>query len=839
MKMENNQDNASASTSAHIEGSPIDDEQLVNKAVGFSNDYINANVNSCNPEADLPPLPAVKKKKKKGVGFAVLDEPEVLASQSVDAAKPAKKGVGFAIMAGDAERELDSKKKQKGVGFAATAIDDEGDSHKIKKGVGFAGVVDNVDGVSSRSNGSGKKIRIMTTVDGSDELSAHAAQTPTAVTLEKENSGNTFGIVTFGVSAADEHVLETNDSFIELAHAESSPSASSHGSHSGSGAAPRFTFDDVEVNASMPFGKSTLAFDGIDDSLIAKDEEAHVVSRPSSAGSTMSTRSYGNDASSRESKEKDINNNGSGSNPPEVPFMASAAQFRRMERANRRYSIASDVWCGIEDTRHVWADAAWLAGSTCLLPLLVAILCYSSWTLNTDESSSNRVLCSLTLALTFVSQAVLLVEAFSSVVFEVEFGVVVSEEIPALYVYSAFWGVVLSVAVQQLMFVARTPIDGNGIQAVATTAIWGNNQRWIWQLVAGFIGCAAPVIRAFYTHAPSMLNIEMRRVFLNWLGGCCTCMLILPLLYLTYASLFSQYGIEGSGVVGALLALFFPAIRVVVKIFVDTFFHWGEGRARLFSGPTLDLLVDSLHSAFLCLMLCSTVCATVDVILLLFSQSCFYIWQILQLQSPSNGISLLNAQNICGGCCTADSRIGVKDSPATTPSKYNVMTDIENGGTESSSGGSSWTGGISADAMERYAFDKQCSKLREATALQCSLLTGALITTVITLFACVLSFSANRAMFEQVPGLWQLQMDTEMEEGGISSTMQNLLVLMAFQWLILISVFSWMQSNGNAIGIIMSQLVFYYTTMMAAVAIFAVLVVIGSMFLLNGVNAPF
>ena len=84
--------------------------------------------------------------------------------------------------------------------------------------------------------------------------------------------------------------------------------------------------------------------------------------------------------------------------------------------------------------------------------------------------------------------------------------------------------------------------------------------------------------------------------------------------------------------------------------------------------------------------------------------------------------------------------------------------------------------------MEGCGFDKQCSKVKDITALQSSLLAGAFVTAIMTIFACVLSATDNGALFEGHGGLWQLRVFGD--EGGVSGVMQRLLVLLGYQLLV-------------------------------------------------------
>jgi len=725
--------------------------------------------------------PVVKKKKKKGVGFAsfaLSDAPgpsppnrELLSAAAADSALKPASSTESPIELHAKSHSNDKPKKKKGVGFTNFSLDTT---------TGFDGAVDPM---------------------------ARMAATPAATTHTSPR----------GVWDGGKDPLEDS---IELGKAEASPGASRNTSRffeelmsadTGTGSSTTLSASDAVIFEAADDLKLVAPFDAAEEC----DKEAGRFSRPSSAGST---RSRGGSAGDKES--------GNGDNTTDiqdVTYMASAAQFRRIERANRHYSIACDVWCGIEETRNRLKGIATLAATTCCVPLIAAIICYSSWALTDIDSGPNRALHTLSAVLAFSVQGVLLVEAFSSIVCEIEYGVVVSEELPILYAKCIAGTSMCIIIAQQCMYSAYDVYFTGDALGLSNP----DHRAWLGLLLAGFLGGIAPIALTFFRHAPAMLNSEMTWVFVFWAVGCCICLLVVPVFYGMFAVLLATSGHKGTGIVGSLLAFVFPHFTPFVKTTTHQYAHWGEGRQRLYDGAVLDVLLDSIHAAALCLLVVDVQFGPVDMVLLLVSQAALYGWRVVNLLSAStSGIS------ICERVVPwmANKRIGIKESPS--PTKYRVT------GSSEACAGAAPTG-ISADALESYPFVMQCAKLRDITSLLCSLVLGAAVSLVFTLFTLVVSASHNDVAFAG-PGLWVLSrqdVGAAAGDSSMSGTFQRLIILFCFQCLSLLLVLYWMQSNGHVIGVMLYQLEFNLSQMLAAASTYAVVAILGCVLHGNGMNA--
>ena len=781
--------------------------------------------NSADSELSL----SKKKKKKKGVGFAAFQDSEISVSAVEDL-----KAMSQTSTAPSVTLLMHASTPAEPIVLTANTMTLV---PKKKKGVGFAS--QNVE-CDIDSTSSGKKTKLTSLVIDRDESvpQLRLAATPMAIVS--------------GASREEGAALE------EVGQAEASPTAAS-----GNAKRHSFTFEEVNMapvrlhsagiargnspNASPANGReafattSALKFspDFEADDLAAEKalalgitgsghEEADGVvrnwSRPSSASST---RSRGGDGT-----EKALNGIPGAAEFQDVTYVASAAQFRRIERANRRYSIACDTWCGIEAPRAVGRGTLQLIVAAFLVPLVAAVVCYCSWSLGSSDSGQTRALYTLSNAVVYICEAVLIVEAFSVVVCEIEFGIVVYEETPALYAKSMACAAVAVIILQQILYAVNNSDDF--FSEVSA------HHAWLWQMIAGFVGCSVPVVYMFFTHAPAMLNTELRWVFMYWLAGCFFMMFVIPVLYVLLTILYARYGYCGDGALGAILMVVFPWTTSLVKICIQMFLHWGDGRAKLFTGPILDVLVDTLHAAVLCLFLMNAEDSTVlagnphtNTALLIASQGICYIYRVMQLMSSSvETLSFCTGQSLCGGYLS-NSRVWIKDSPSSTPTKYQIAgksddLDAVEAGAEKLPIGC----GISVSSIECYPFAKQCGKLRDIASLQCSVITGAAISGVFVLFILIVSASYNHATFSGA-GLWDL---ASSKNGSISQPLLRVVILFCCQAFAALIILVWMQRQGNALATMLYQLMFYNAPMLAAASTFAVLAILGAIAHGNGMN---
>lgn len=737
-----------------------------------------------------------KKKKKKGVGFASFAVDDAPAEDGGAAPAPAPRSASFA------DAEADTAPMPAGVGAGAhgpgqTTTVEKLDKKK-KKGVGFASF----------------SLDTSTGFDSTNEAHARIAATPAAMTSPRGG-----GIARGGGGGDGDDPLEDS---IELGKAEAFPGDSN--SPKAARSNTRFSFDEGTATGTATGASSSSAavvFEERDESDLlplgvgsgADDNEKDMggrFSRPSSAGSTRS-RGGGSAGDAGEGTATELQ---------DVTYMASAAQFRRIERANRHYSIACDVWCGIEETRNQSRGIATLVAAACVVPLTVAAVCYCSWLLNDMESGVNKALHCLSAVVAFSIQAILIIESFSSIVCEIEFGVVVSEEMPVLYTKAIVSTSVCTVIAQEIMFAAHDAYFAGDALGLSNPI----HRAWLGLLLAGFIGSMIPVAITFFRHAPAMINSEMKWVYAYWTAGCCTCLLIVPGLYVLFAMLLATYGHEGSGAMGAVLAFLFPLLTPCVKMLTHEYAHWGEGRQRLYDGAVLDILLDSIHAAVLCLLVLDIRFAELDLVLLLVSQATCYCVRVLHLLSASTtGISMFDGLVPC----LTNSKIGIKESPLSSPTKYRVADCAPND--------AHVPHGISMDSMESYPFVKQCAKLRDITSLLCSLVLGTAISLVFVFFTVIVSATHNDAAFAG-PGLWVIARQ-DIGESSMSGSFWRLIILFCFQLCIFVITLYWMQSNGAAVGVLLYQLEFNLSQMLAAAATYAVVAVLGAVLHGNGMNA--
>ena len=204
--------------------------------------------------------------------------------------------------------------------------------------------------------------------------------------------------------------------------------------------------------------------------------------------------------------------------------------------------------------------------------------------------------------------------------------------------------------------------------------------------------------------------------------------------------------------------------------------------------------------------------------------------------ASATNISLFDAQNFF--CCMADSRIGIKDSPVNSPTKYQIVEEALVPDREVAAVSS----GISADAVEGFPFDKQCSKLGDITAFICSVVIGATSTTVIMIFIAIVSMHDNEGDFQSHQSdrtLWSFAVTNTTDSSALAVPFVHLIILWAFQMLTLLLVFVWLAGNGNTLGILQNHLIFYYSQVLAGAATYSALVIVGVTLRENGFNTLF
>jgi len=275
----------------------------------------------------------------------------------------------------------------------------------------------------------------------------------------------------------------------------------------------------------------------------------------------------------------------------------SAAHFRRVERLHRHLEICCDVMKGFEefkkssDVLRAWL-LAWLAVPVFVIILGCGLIPYSELTDPSFPSTAHWR--SLWLwALVMVVEASLMTEIVSSLAYEIEYGIVVREELPALFAKAVAAGVAAALTVQCIIF-GSVP----GGEPLAET------KGWLAVETAGFVAIAAVLLRNFDTHATP--TPDTRLVLLQCCAGMAVLVLFAPVIFTVACALHAEYRASGAGAVGYIIAILFPLLRLALRHWVEAGkplgCNWGSSRGQLCADPLPTALLESWHAAFLCLL---------------------------------------------------------------------------------------------------------------------------------------------------------------------------------------------------------------------------------------------
>ena len=760
------------------------------------------------------------KPKKKGVGFAEATSSEV--DEVVgEEYREKKEGVGFANPSGNETRtegSREKKDKKKGVGFATSENDPEivvkKEEKKKKKGVGFAAFAEEPleeqkgeDNNNKRSTG--KNVRIITSfaedcitdresvfVDHEDgngqsgQLEVVKAEvSPSAKTKLGDRERTTFDFDMAQTPPASPSVAQTPAAI----HLDANAGNTAEGVNPVGNHRSAFTFEDIDQEHNHSNHNS-----------IAKDD--YMMTLSDTAGSATESNP----------------NTSPESSPMKSPtYVASAAQFRRIERSSRRYSVAVDVWCGLEDVRDPWKSICWVFITIFGMPLAALVVLFSTYPMVSD---TDKYFSLISLLGIFIVAAILVVEVFSTLVCEIEFGIVAHEELPSLYLKTVLGGVALALVMQGSLF----------------DAIEQEKNVWIAVVSVGFIGTFAPLAYTFYTHAPSMINKEIQTIFWAFVAGLFAVMIIMPLEYiLAYAYLYTEYSTAADGLVGILFMLLLPAVPLLNQFLVGEYLSWGEGKPGLFAGSVLDILIYSIHHAALCFLMVAGVKNGTygEIVAYLISQSFTLVCRCVQICSTHSSC-MQEVYNLWStSCkCLSDKRIDIKNdsnSNITTTSEAAKSKYSEGETTDENVyiyknieiGASTGHTGEEANSLEALPFKKQTEKIRMITALSSNIIISTLLPLAILIFLCLLNLHPNVGLFYGTR--WSVE---------TFNPVYKMLLLFSYQMIAAVTVFYWLNTRGNIIGIVHTQLVFHYTTLLAAAASYAVLICSSVLLKWNGMN---
>jgi hypothetical protein len=308
---------------------------------------------------------------------------------------------------------------------------------------------------------------------------------------------------------------------------------------------------------------------------------------------------------------------------PETPPLQAltGAQFRRLERLNRHESVAIDMAKGVEryGTWKLFGNVLflWLLLPVIFCVLVYGIIPYDYIAGRPPNSSPNNAAAAANLSgvprhlredlgkqisfrawapstvpwiLIMASASSIAIEIYSTVISEIEFGVVIWEDSPSDYFKVAASSIFFTVAMQILSFFT-----------------WGvgHVRNWLAMVAVGSTVVGFLLYRMFYRNrCPTAISPESCEAFRRFLRGLFVLFLLTGVLYTIFTILYSQFSTTSGGFVGFLLALSFPLLRILLIAAMEKIpcVLWGQHGRGLCAGSTYIIVLAMWHGVFLSLI---------------------------------------------------------------------------------------------------------------------------------------------------------------------------------------------------------------------------------------------
>jgi hypothetical protein len=308
---------------------------------------------------------------------------------------------------------------------------------------------------------------------------------------------------------------------------------------------------------------------------------------------------------------------------PETPPLQAltGAQFRRHERLNRHESVAIDMAKGVERYR-TWKLFGNVLFLWLLLPVIFCVLVYGIIPYDyiagrAPNSSPNNAAAAanqpgvprhlredlgkqisfsawapstVPWILIMASASSIAVEIYSTVISEIEFGVVIWEDSPSDYFKVAASAIFFTVSMQILSFFT-----------------WGvgHVRNWLAMVAVGSTVVGFLLYRIFYrSRSPIAISPDSSEAFRRFLRGLFVLFLLTGVLYTTFTIIYSQFSTTSGGFVGFLLALSFPLLRILLIAAMEKIpcVLWGQSGRGLCAGSTYIIVLAMWHGVFLSLI---------------------------------------------------------------------------------------------------------------------------------------------------------------------------------------------------------------------------------------------
>lgn len=192
--------------------------------------------------------------------------------------------------------------------------------------------------------------------------------------------------------------------------------------------------------------------------------------------------------------------------------------------------------------------------------------------------------------LIMASASAIAVEIYSTVISEIEFGVVIWDDSPSDYFKVAASAIFFTVAMQILSFFA-----------------WGvgHVRNWLSMVAVGSTVVGFLLYRMFYKNRrPAAISPESCEAFRRFLRGLFVLFSFTGVLYSIFTLVYSQFATRSGGFIGFLLAVSFPLLRILLISAMDRIpcILWGHSGRGLCAGSTYVIVLAMWHGVFLSLI---------------------------------------------------------------------------------------------------------------------------------------------------------------------------------------------------------------------------------------------
>lgn len=297
----------------------------------------------------------------------------------------------------------------------------------------------------------------------------------------------------------------------------------------------------------------------------------------------------------------------------------TGAQSRRHERLNRHETVAIDMGKGAVRYQR-WKLFGNILFLWLFLPIIFCVLVYGIIPYDyfagraSSSSSSNSASSPPSLErrntselvgpkisftawapstvpwiLIMSSASAIAVDIYSTVISEIEFGVVIWHNSPRDYLKVAVAAIFCTVAMQILSFLT-----------------WGvgHVRNWLAMIAVGSTVVGFSLYRLFHKkRCLSTISPESGEAFRRLLRGLFVLFTLTGVLYTLFTLLYSQFSTSSGGFIGFLLATTFPLLRILLMSAMEKIpcMLWGHSGRGLCAGSTYVIVLAMWHGVFLSL----------------------------------------------------------------------------------------------------------------------------------------------------------------------------------------------------------------------------------------------